>query len=206
MPISNPGCVSLLGITTLITPHLYIKNIANIQWAYYLTELGDQRKQTVNMGGRIVIDDNAKEIWCKEWREHKEYAEERFKYSVGKANDVIRQLTLAGIAVVWVFRETAADVQFKLSSGLRIAAILFIITLVLDFAYWVVGFVVANRQLNKIKPDEATAVAAGKEWPLEVSGPPPDIPDGPLNFLFVAKATCLVAGSIVLLYNLSLKM
>ena len=153
-----------------------------------------------------MTDDPSKELWRQEWREYRSYAEELFKGFVARANEVIRQLAFAGIAVVWVFRETISATQFKLAPELRWAAIFFLVTLVLDFAYYVVGFFTANSRIDEIKRQDQEAVRAGKAWPSDPLGPPPDIPEGGVKFLFIAKVFVLIAGAGLLLFYLAFRL
>jgi len=129
-----------------------------------------------------------------------------FEGFAAKANDNIRQIAFAGIAVVWVFRETTSAAQFKLASELRWAAALFILALILDFIYYVVGFFMANARLDEIKRQEQESVLAGKDWPSEPQGPPPEMPEGGLKFLFCAKVVILTLGAGLLLFFLAFRM
>src|SRR5687768_10790533 len=127
------------------------------------------------------------EVWRAEWRAYKEYAEQAFDRYVTKANDLVRQLALAGIAVVWVFRETTATGAVNVPAQLRWAAILFVLCLTLDLIHYLYGTWDTSTRLEEIKTQEDGAIASGTPWPADPSGPPPDLPQGGVRLFFWLK-------------------
>ena len=153
------------------------------------------------------MPDNAtKDLWRQEWREYRSYAEELFKGFVAKASELVGQLALAGIAVVWVFRETISPTQFRLAPELRWAAIFFVLAVALNFAYYVLGFFGVNSRLDEIRRNEQEALRAGKVWPADPLGPPPDMPEAAVKFLFLAKVFVLIAGAGLLIFYLAFRL
>ena len=152
-----------------------------------------------------MADDKSVEVWRAEWREYKSYAETTFDRYAAKSNDLVRQLALAGIAVVWVFRETAAAGTVKLAAELRWAAILFVVTLTFDLAHYLYGTFKASSRLDEIQKEERTAIGDGNNWPHHPAGPPPEMPELGVKAFFCAKTAALVVGSGLLLHYLAFR-
>lgn len=59
----------------------------------------------------------------------------------GKISDIVRSSTLAGVAFIWIFRESGEVAELRLDARLVCAAVLFILTLLLDLAQYCAGAV-----------------------------------------------------------------
>jgi hypothetical protein len=68
-----------------------------------------------------------------------EHARAKYYDCTGTASAIGRQLALAGVAVVWIFKDAAPDGHIALKPDLLTALLLFFVALVLDFAHYVVG-------------------------------------------------------------------
>jgi hypothetical protein len=152
--------------------------------------------------GEVMAEDKIVDLWRTEWRQYKTYAEETFDRYAAKSNDLIRQLALAGIAVVWVFRETTKGGAVNLVAEIRWAAILFVMTLALDLAHYLYGTFRTSSRLDLIKKDANTALVDGNNWPHNPAGPPPELPEGGVKLLFCLKTIALIIGSGLLLHHL----
>jgi hypothetical protein len=152
-----------------------------------------------------MADEKTIELWKSEWKEYKTYAEPAFDRYVTKSNDLVRQLALAGIAMVWVFRETAKDGSIALSTQIRWAAILFVVALAIDLVHYLYGTFSVNTQLDAVKTEEQKAITNGNAWPHNPSGPPPDLSEGGVRLLFCLKTCAAIVGAAVLLHYLAFK-
>lgn len=121
--------------------------------------------------------------------------DEEDKFYTGKASDVVRQLSLLGFAMIWIFkRETPAGPAVPLE--LRISAILFAAALLFDFLQYVVGatgWVWYNKKLYRLNTSRDAIVT------------PPDRLYYPAYIAFYAKVALVVLAFVALLYQLSLK-
>lgn len=152
-----------------------------------------------------MADDNSVDVWRAEWREYKTYAEATFDRYAAKSNDLVRQLALAGIAVVWVFRETTAAGAVNMAAQIRWAAILFVLTLALDLAHYLYGTFKTSSRLDEIQKEERTAIGDGNNWPHSPEGPPPEMPELGVKAFFCAKTVALIVGSGLLLHYLAFR-
>jgi hypothetical protein len=139
------------------------------------------------------------------WRSYKSVAEEGHELHVRRANDVIRQLAFAGIAVVWVFRETTVAGQISLAPALRWAAAFLIITLTLDLLHYLVGAFQFGSCLDAIEQQVNKAIREGKEWPDNPDGPPPPLPEKIVKSFFCVKAIAVIVGAGLLLFYLAFR-
>jgi hypothetical protein len=65
-------------------------------------------------------------------------AQENYEYFSGKASEVARQLSLAGVAVIWVFRgESKGGVGIP--NGLIVSGLCFCLALAFDLLHYVAG-------------------------------------------------------------------
>jgi hypothetical protein len=78
-----------------------------------------------------------------------DYRDSYYLYS-GKVSDITRQMALAGIAVVWIFKESAGT-QYKISNELLIPSIGFLIALAFDLIQYVVGAVIWKRHYRELE-------------------------------------------------------
>lgn len=148
---------------------------------------------------------NAPELWRQEWTAYKAVAEEAFARYVTKANELVRQLAFAGIAVVWVFRETTSGVSVKLSAEIRWAAILFVVCLAIDFVHYLYGTYRISATLESIRKAEHAAIAKGVPWPEQPDGAPPDLPQFGVQCFFALKTCALLIGAGLLLHYLAFR-
>jgi hypothetical protein len=152
-----------------------------------------------------MANETSVEVWTNEWKAYKKLAEEAFDRYVVKSNDLVRQLALAGIAVVWVFRETGANGGFILAPQMRGAAVLFIVTLAVDIAQNLYGTFSISPILDKLAKDEQQALAEGEAWPRNPKGPPPELSESGVKSLFYLKTLAAAAGAGLLLAYLSFR-
>jgi hypothetical protein len=91
----------------------------------------------------------------------KEFRADYYLFS-GKASDIARQLALAGIAVVWIFK-VQQGMNLTLPAALLLPALLFVATLGLDLLHYVLAaliwgaFTQWHRSRNVQDDDEVTA-------------------------------------------------
>jgi hypothetical protein len=94
----------------------------------------------------------------------KEFRADYYWFS-GKASDIARQLALAGIAVVWIFK-VQQGVNVILPAELLLPALLFVATLGLDLLHYVIAaliwgaFTQWHRSQHVQEEDEVTASGA----------------------------------------------
>jgi hypothetical protein len=153
-----------------------------------------------------MTEKNITELWRAEWLAYKSMAEEAFERYVIKSNDLVRQLALAGIAVVWIFRETTAAGAVNLSAQIRWAAILFVLCLALDLAHFLYGTYRTSGRLNKIRREENAAISKGIPWPEAPNGPPPELPQFGVQVVFALKTCALLIGAGLLLHYLAFRL
>jgi len=139
-----------------------------------------------------------------EWIVYKAYAEDaHLRYST-KTNDLIRQLALAGIAVVWIFRETVTG-KTVFPPELRWGATFLLLTLAVDLAHYFFTALSIGSRLDDLEHQENEALRKGKKWPDKPSGLPPRLPEAFAKVAFFAKTVTLVLGSGLLLFFLAFK-
>src|SRR5271155_4941857 len=86
-----------------------------------------------------------------------------------KASEIVRQLSLAGVAVVWLFKAGGADSP-QLALPLVRAALFFFLALVLDFLQYLSGTMIWHiyfdrRQNQGMKLEEEVSPSARLNWP-----------------------------------------
>lgn len=148
---------------------------------------------------------NKVEVYRKAWIDYKSVAEEGHAANVRRANDLVRQLALGGIGVVWVLRETTAAGKVALATELRWAAGLLILTLALDLLHYLIGAFQFSSRLDDIEHQENEALRAGTEWPNSPTGLPPPPPEMIGKSFFFAKAVAVIVGSWLLLFYLAFR-
>jgi hypothetical protein len=153
-----------------------------------------------------MADDKTVALWRTEWREYKAYAEAAFDRYAAKSNDLVRQISLAGIAVVWVFRETTAAGAINLAAQIRWAAIFFVLALAMDLGHYLYGTFKTSSRLDLIRRDERSAVSDGNNWPHDPPGPPPELPETGVKLFFCLKTITAILGASLLLHYLAFKL
>lgn len=116
----------------------------------------------------------------------------------GKASDLTRQLAFAGIAVVWVFKNSTQAAIVP--NDFVVALFLLVITLAFDFLQYAVGGVVwrvfLSRQLNK---------HAGSNKDDEVDDAPGWI-NRPANLFFYGKLALIVLSYGALIHGVGARL
>jgi hypothetical protein len=136
------------------------------------------------------------------WKDYKAYAEQAFERYTTRANASIRQLTLAGLAVVWLLKATDPKVP-AFSTELRGAAALFVIALAVDLIADLLAVHSVRQELGELEKRELKAHDQRKLWPdTETTMPPVDIPLGHMGQMFFVKSAALLVGFLLLLYDL----
>lgn len=120
-------------------------------------------------------------------------ARETYHYHSGKAGDIARQLSMAGIAVVWMFRSSMPGGP-TFTHTLLLALTWFCISLALDFLQYVCGTVIwAGISYVKeillrrqgIDPMKETPAAEFQVW---------HVTNVPCNLFLYGKLTALVVA------------
>jgi hypothetical protein len=96
-------------------------------------------------------------------------AREAYESLSGKVSDIVRQLSLAGIGLVWVFKPEASNSQ-ALNPLLFKAALFIFLALLLDFLQYLVGtiiwFAFFRRKEKQGKKEKDEFLAPAKlTWP-----------------------------------------
>src|ERR1700730_13680664 len=60
----------------------------------------------------------------------------------GKASDIVRQISLAGVGLIWVFKSSTGSFSLSLDPSLLKAAFFIFLALLFDFLQYMVGTVV----------------------------------------------------------------
>lgn len=80
---------------------------------------------------------------------------ETYYFHSGKASDIARQLSFAGIALIWAFRTSNADGTANLGPDLYYAGMLFVIALGFDLLQYVVAASIWGS-FSRIKEKQGT--------------------------------------------------
>jgi hypothetical protein len=113
-----------------------------------------------------------------------------FEFYTGKASDVVRQLALAGFALIWLFkRDTSTGPVVPIE--FRFAAVLLLLAILFDFLQYSVASVVWERYKNQFS---AEPPASENQEII-----PPDRIYYPGAFFYYAKIVALVIGYVALL-------
>ena len=125
-------------------------------------------------------------------------ARETYYYATGQISQITRQLALAGIAVVWLFK--AGDgASFSLPDDLAIALITFIAALILDLLQYVMTAVIwGTYTWWKEKRFHRNDIDPSKDEPAGALSPP-DAINIPALLLLGAKCMALSVGGYYLL-------
>lgn len=98
-----------------------------------------------------------------------ENTRENYYFYSGKASDILRYLSLAGLALIWVFK-AESGARTTLPSGLVLSALLLSLGLLTDYMQYLTGTAVwgvFNRHLEKksIAPDVEFMAPGWINWP-----------------------------------------
>ncbi len=90
----------------------------------------------------------------------------------GKASDIVRQLSFAGIALIWLFHTDSKE-GTALDQGLLRAAWFIFLTLLLDFLQYLVGTVIwflyfRHKEKSGTSEDAEFLAPARINWPMWV--------------------------------------
>jgi len=96
-------------------------------------------------------------------------ARERYEFSSGKVSEIIRQLGLAGIALIWVFKTEVAGKQI-IPPDLSFSAKLIVIALGLDLLHYLAATTVWGTY-NTIKEYQDTSESAEFQAPRLINWP-----------------------------------
>lgn len=140
-----------------------------------------------------------------EWKDYKSFLEESFQRYASKTSDLVRQLALAGIAVVWVLRNASGSTP-QLLPELRWAAGLLMLTLAIDLAHYVIGTMAAESRLDDIGQQEREALQNGKTWPTDAWRLPPSFPQARMQIMFWGKLGTLAVSYAILLVYMAFRM
>lgn len=82
---------------------------------------------------------------------------EHYYFYTGKISDIVRTSTFAGIAIIWIFRNSNKVGELQLDTQLVLAAVLFMVTLVLDLAQYCAG-ALKWHSFSRMKDSECSAL------------------------------------------------
>lgn len=106
-----------------------------------------------------------------------------YYFFTGKASEIVRQLSLAGIAVVWIFKSTDGT-SFRLSTDLLIPSIAFLVSLGFDLAQYVVAATIWKKHYRSLEEQE---IPAGTDREEHDFGPHDEKQERPIAVLFWIK-------------------
>lgn len=98
-----------------------------------------------------------------------ENVREYYEYFSGKISDIVRQLGLAGIALIWVFKTEVAGKQV-IPADLMTSAKLIVMALGLDLLHYITGTIVwgsynSIKERQGIKQDKEFLAPRKINWP-----------------------------------------
>lgn len=99
-----------------------------------------------------------------------EECRENYYFYSGKTSDIVRQLALGGLGIIWIFKTDAPDGQLAMPGALLPTAILIVAGLILDlfqYAYAAGAWGIYHRHLEK----QGTAPESSIEAPQEINWP-----------------------------------
>jgi hypothetical protein len=121
---------------------------------------------------------------------------DNYSFHSGKVSDIIRQMALAGVALIWVFKSEVQG-QAKIPNDLIPAAVLIVSGITLDFLQYVAGTLMWGIRARKLekqsKQDDDTV-------------PLPDWINYPALVFFWTKIPTIVAAYAILIYFLWTKL
>ena len=93
-----------------------------------------------------------------------------YYYFTGKVSDIVRQLGLAGVAIIWVFKTESAGRQ-TIPEGLVPAGVLILLGLATDLLQYAAGTIIWDRfnrkKENELEKKLAEKKAVGKHYDPE---------------------------------------
>lgn len=117
-------------------------------------------------------------------------ARDNYYFFSGKTSDIVRQLALAGIAIVWFFKFDAGHGDYKIPAPLKLPVELIVIGLILDLLQYAIAtgiWGIYQRQKELTKIGEDTSFEAPKQL------------NHPTIVLFIAKVSCVAIAFVLLL-------
>jgi len=126
----------------------------------------------------------------------------RFYEDSGKASNSIRNLALAGLTALWAVtqsKNTVASLVGKDFWLFKWSALLFIVSLTLDFLQYMINSVLLRIFLNNIKkiPKKSAKFLKTHDFDL------PKYMNGSIWFFYVTKSLTLISGGIFLIIALA---
>ncbi|HEY7405863.1 MAG TPA: hypothetical protein VIB39_20225 [Candidatus Angelobacter sp.] len=112
---------------------------------------------------------------------------ENYYFHSGKVSDIIRQMALAGVALIWVFKAEVQG-QSRIPNDLMPAAVLIVLGITLDFLQYVSGtlmWAIWARKLEKESKQDDDSVAL------------PDWINYPALVFFWTKIPTIVAAYVI---------
>jgi hypothetical protein len=126
---------------------------------------------------------------------NKETVRATYDYYSGKQSDIIRQVGLAGIAVIWIFKE-GEDKAPSIALSMRWAAGLILASLAFDLLQYVAGSLIWGVYLRKL---DQKATAETKQLA------PSSKINWPTLFFFWTKLPLMVAAYVIIILYLANK-
>lgn len=117
------------------------------------------------------------------------YVRQTYEFHTGKVSELTRQLSFAGLAIIWLFK-TGQDGAFQLPVGLLAPLLMLISTLALDWLHYAVSAIIWD-QFQRAK--EAAGVTESEDFDV------PSKINWPANFFFFSKQFCVVVAYSLLL-------
>lgn len=123
----------------------------------------------------------------------KDYKKEYQWYS-GKASDIVRQLSFAGIAIIWIFKAQSQNLP-TIPDALLLPLVLFCVSLASDLLQYLFGYLIwflffRFQEINGVNENEE--IEHSSFWPL------------PLHFFMLIKVLAVIVAYynlIVFIYN-----
>lgn len=103
------------------------------------------------------------------------------------ASEISRTLSLAGFAVIWIFRDPGPGNGFTLAAALLWAAAILVLALVLDLTQYSAGAWLTGRVAQRIE-SEINAKGLGRTHMFQYPSEHPRL----MNALWTAKVICVV--------------
>jgi hypothetical protein len=122
-------------------------------------------------------------------------ARDNYYFYSGKTSDIIRQLALAGIALVWLYKVDQGG-QDKIPVALHDPVILIVLTLTLDLLQYAIATAIWGIYQRR---KEKAGITVGVDFAA-----PPSI-NYPTIFLFWAKVASVLSAYIMLLQHIYIR-
>jgi hypothetical protein len=119
-------------------------------------------------------------------------ARDNYYFYSGKTSDIIRQLALAGIALIWLYKVDQGG-QEKIPVELHDPVILIVLTLTLDLLQYAIATAIWGVYQRR---KENSGTTAGIDFVA-----PPSI-NYPTIFLFWSKVVCVLSAYVILLQHI----